>query len=192
MTEIRYITPFSTERNKHGYPNIGGEYNKCINELPDDCWVVLMDQDVLPLTSDFGNHVAEIIEANQHLDLIGCMTNRVGINQLCVSKELFNETDITVHIAKSNELWQLNGTKTEPFNLVPGYFMLFRKSLWEKVVGFPEFDITFDRVFSSKVIKSGGKIGIATGLYLFHLYRFGEINPKQSVKHLVKTMKPQR
>lgn len=185
MLKIRFISPFSFERNRYGFPNIGGAYNEAINELPSDCWVVLNDQDVLFLTSDTANHIKEIIESNPEYDLITCMTNRLGVKEQLWYGQ-FMEGDISHQIEVAKTSWQDHGTTVIPSRLAAGLCMIFRKSLWVKVGGFPEFDITFDRVFSQKVIKSGGKIGIARGLYIFHLYRYQEKNPQNSIKHLTK------
>lgn len=183
--KIRFISPFSFDRNRHGFPNIGGAYNEAISELPNDCWVVLTDQDVLFLTADTANHIKEIIEANPEYDLITCITNRLGVKDHFVPI-MFDNPDISDHIKYAQNIRCVCGNEVTPAKLSAGLCMIFRKELWVKVGGFPEFDITFDRVFSHKVLKSGGKIGIAKGLYIFHLYRWNEKNPKNSIKHLTK------
>lgn len=183
--KIRYITPFSTE-SKFGYPNIGGEYNQVISELPDDCWIVLRDGDTMFLTSDWGHQIMKIIEANQNYDLITCMTNRLGVPDQLIYGAMLNGVEIQKHIEIAGVCWNDHKTDLKPAKLAAGLCMIFHKSTWLKVGGFPEYDITFDRVFSAKVLMNGGKIGIAKGLYLFHLYRWGEKNPQQSIKHLIK------
>ncbi|SMC45823.1 hypothetical protein [Pedobacter africanus] len=183
--EIRYITPFSTDSHRHGYPNIGGEYNQVISELPDDCWIVLRDGDTMFLTSDWGRQIRQIIEANPDYDLIGCMTNRVGVKEQLWYGE-FTEGDISKHIFMAYTAWNDHNVTVKPTNLVAGLCMMFHKSVWAKVGGFPAHDIIFDRVFCSKVLKFGGKIGIAQGLYIFHLYRWGQNNPQISINHLIK------
>lgn len=180
--KIRYITPFSTE-SRFGYPNIGGEYNQVISELPDDCWVVLRDGDTMFLTSDWGHQIKHIIEANKDYDLITCRTNRLGVSEQ-VDDRMFHIEDIGWHKIVAAEEWEIEGSAIKPAILAAGLCMIFKKELWQKVGGFPEYDITFDRIFSRRVLKSGGKIGIAKGLYLFHLYRWGEKNPQSSIKHL--------
>lgn len=184
--KIRYITPFSTDSCKRKYPNIGGEYNKVISELPEDCWIVLRDGDTMFLTPDWGQQIKSIIEANPDYDLIGCMTNRLSVKEQLSSGILVGEDmPISNLIRHSNDLWFNEGVKVKSANLVAGLCMIFPKSVWEKVGGFPENDITFDRVFCSKVLKSGGKIGIAKGLYIFHLYRWGSEKPQNSINHLI-------
>lgn len=181
--KIRYITPFSIEPHKRIYPNIGGEYNQVISELPDDCWIVLRDGDTMFLRSDWGHQIQSIIEANNDYDLITCMTNRLGVPDQLWYGEIM-EGDISKQIEVANTAWNDHRNTVVPVKLAAGLCMIFKKELWTKVGGFPEYDITFDRVFSDRVLKSGGKIGIAKGLYLFHLYRWGEKNPQSSIKHL--------
>jgi len=68
--------------------------------------------------------------------------------------------------------------------------MLFPKRLWKEVNGFEEGYIVhpngryFDDMFSSKIKYKGFKMGIATGIYLFHFYRLGKENPSNYRNHL--------
>lgn len=182
---IFYITPYTSERNRHGFPNIGGAINSNISTLPDNCHICLRDGDTMFLTSDWGTQIEQIIEANPDYDLITCMTNRLGVKEQLINGQ-FTEGDISHQIEVAKTSWQDHGTTVIPTRLAAGLCMIFHKSLWSKVGGFPEFDITFDRVFSQKVIKAGRKIGIAKGLYIFHLYRYQDKDPRNSIKHLTK------
>lgn len=184
--KIRYITPFSTERSKQGYPNIGKAYNEAISELPDDCYVCLRDGDTMFLTSDWGQQIHDIIEANQEYDLIGCMTNRVSVKDQLPMGRFSDVPDIGVHVGIAEMLRYDGETSVFPAKLIAGLCMIFHKSVWTKAGGFPENDITFDRVFCDKVLRKGGNIGIAKGLYVFHLYRWGSAKPQSDIKHLIK------
>lgn len=181
---IRFITPFSTERNAMGLPNIGKAYNEAIAELPDDCWIVLRDGDTMFLTHDWGSQIEAIIKANPYYDLITCMTNRLGISDQLLYGEI-NDYEIGDQIDVAKACWTNHGTEVVPAKLAAGLCMIFHKSIWVKAKGFPEHSITFDRVFSERVINNGGKIGIAKGLYIFHLYRFGQAKPQFAIKHLI-------
>lgn len=185
---IFYITPYTSERNRQGFPNIGGAINSCVASLPDDCYICLRDGDTMFLTSDWGTQIEQIIQANPQYDLITCMTNRLGVKEQLINGQ-FMEGDISHQIEVAKTSWQDHGITVIPARLAAGLCMIFRKSLWKNVGGFPEFDITFDRVFSQKVIKSGSKIGIATGLYIFHNYRMLSSNPQNDIKHLRKRAK---
>lgn len=177
--EIRHITPFSTSL------NIGGEYNKCISELPNDCYIALRDGDTMFLTPDWGKQIEEIITANPDYDLITSMTNRIGIPDLCMNK-MFDDDRIGHHISCAKVLAFTSRTIVEPTFLAPGMLMIFHKLVWVKAGGFEENTIFFDKRFSKAVTKYGGKIGVARGLYLFHLYRWGQDKPKEYREHLTK------
>lgn len=167
--------PFAINR------NIGAEYNARIADLPNDCYVLILDGDTCFLTSDWGNRIHDIIEANPDYDIIGCMTNRIGLPDLLVPG-MFDESDIGKHIDKANEL---TGTEIKPFNCIGGFFMLFKKSIWEKVK-FKENTILFDKFFCIDAYSMGYKIGVATGFYILHLYRYNQKDPLNYKAHLLR------
>lgn len=181
--KIRYITPFSLEHNGSA-PNIGGEYNQVISELPDDCYVVLRDCDTLFLSSDIGHKIKKIIEDNPQYHVITCRTNRLGIGEPYVVGSKFSETDVSQHVYFADFLWNKRNTACMEVKVAPGMLMIFHKSVWQKHK-FEENSIFFDKIFSRKLIQSGGKIGLAIGLYIFHLYRWGQGNPKTYKQHLI-------
>ena len=171
---IHYITPFSTEK------NIGKEYNDRISELPDDCYIVLRDGDTMFLTSDWGSHIKEIIEANPKYHIISCVTNRVGLRTHVIDG-MFDEENISKHIQKAIDI---KSNEVIDTNLAPGYLMIFHKSVWDKVK-FMENSIAFDTQFSLQARELGYKVGLAIGFYLLHLYRWGKQDPKGYHNHLL-------
>lgn len=177
--KVRYITPFALDK------NIGREYNQVISELPEDCYVVLRDGDTMFLTPDWGKQIEEIILANPEYDLITCMTNRIGNKDQCFH-EMFDEEIIGSHIIIGRYLSKsVKRTTVIPHTICPGMLMIFHKSLWNEIK-FKENTIFFDKRFSEAVLKSGKKIGLAKGLYLLHLYRWGQEKPTNYIKHLQK------
>lgn len=177
--KIRYITPFSTKK------NIGKAYNEAIEELPDDCYIVLRDGDTMFLTPDWGNQIERIIADNPEYSGITCMTNRLGLKECLIEGRMDNFNNMTDQIFIAKEQWRMHSTTVKPGTVAPGMLMIFHKSVWAKAGGFKENSILFDREFSAAVIKSGGRIGIAMGLYIFHLYRYGQKNPQNYTKHLM-------
>lgn len=176
--KIRYITPFALDK------NIGKAYNEAISELPDDCYVVLRDGDTMFLTPDWGKQIEEIIKNNPEYSLITCMTNRIGNDKQSYSG-MFNEKNLDMHFKLAMfESKSIKRTEVIPHTICPGMLMIFHKSLWNEIK-FQERTIFFDKRFSEKVLKSGRKIGLATGLYLLHLYRWGQEKPKDYIKHLM-------
>jgi len=174
---IHYITPFAQDL------NIGKEYNERISELSDG-YIVLRDYDTL-LFPKSCNHIADIIKANPDFELITCLTNRIGVHLHCV-QDMFNEDSILAHQNKASELWDRFRTEIMETGIAPGLCMIFHKSLWERIGGFKENSITFDREFSTDAKRSGARIGLAKGLYVFHLYRYPHKNAKIYTQHLLK------
>lgn len=176
--QIRFIQPFSQSK------NIGFEYNQCISELPDDCYVVLRDMDTLPLRSDWGNQIYKVIEANPAYQIIGCMTNRLRAPYQLVKGKFSDDPDISNHIEIANQLWDEKGTLVTEVPLVAGMCMIFHKSICEQIK-FDENTIFFDKRFCEQARKLKMKIGVARGVYLFHLYRFGKVDPFNYKGHLL-------
>lgn len=174
---IHYPSPFAQDL------NIGAEYNTRIAELSDG-WIVLRDHDTL-LFPNSGNIIPKIIEANPEFELFTALTNRVGVHLHCV-EGMFNEDSILAHQDKAAEHWERFGTQVMETGIAPGFCMMFTKSLWGRIGGFPEHSITFDREFSYKAKKVGARIGLALGLYIFHLYRYPHIDAKNYTNHLLK------
>lgn len=164
--------------------NFGKEYNERIAELPDDAWICLMDQDVLPLEPFFGTKVHELIANRGQFDLIGCMTNRLRDEKQLHKGTFSNETDILKHKEIALNRWSYYSHKITYTQSIAGMFMLFHKSLWQKCK-FVENSLRFDIQFCIDAAKHGYKIGIAQGLYVFHMYRLGSDRPYEDIKHLL-------
>jgi GT2 family glycosyltransferase len=165
--------------------NISHRLNECINLLPNE-WICLTDNDVLKFPS-FANNLKELLESN-HVstnDLIGTVTNRLRPSNPQVINSLFNVSDMHMHFNYSLEVWNAYNIQVEQTNLIAGSCMIFHRSLWEKVGGFDEDKIFFDKYFSYKV-NEVGRCLIAKGIYTFHLYRWDAVSPVDAVEHLVK------
>ena len=184
---IHYITPASTDK------NLGYAINRLIDPVDNDDWICLRDIDTLPLldTLEFVQAVQEIANSTNH-DVIGAMVNRQGLKYLCHDGIMSNEPDINKHRLIAKQRWDMYGCKTIDTKLretVAGAFMLFKKSTWQKVGGFPEGGISIDGkmidyLFCMSVQKAGGTLGYAPGLYLFHMYRWGQKDPQYQTRHL--------
>ena len=178
IENISFMSAFNSTK------DIGGEYNRLISKI-DDEWIFIKDGDSLFLTSDYGDRINKIIDSNEQFDVIGAITNRISVDSLRSTVDILCEPDMDNHIRTSNELWSKNGTMvTETKDTVAAFCMFFRREVWEKSK-FKENSIVFDREFCKDAIDNGFKIGIAQGLYLFHLYRWGKNNPKYYTNHLI-------
>lgn len=181
--KVFYSTPFRSDK------NIGKANNDFIELLPDDAWVCITDADAMFLRPDFGKCIEEIIN-NTSFDLIGCVTNRLGGVHQLYNKEFSEDLNVYNHYEIANKLWEDNGSKTSTTTGVAGVCMIFSKKTWVKAGKFREKSITCDTEFNKSVVRVGGKIGLAEGLYMFHAYRIwehgkGRSTAQQSIKHLL-------
>lgn len=171
---IEFISPYAFD----GF--IGREYNRAINNLPADCWICLNDQDTLK-PPGFADRVNKVLAAHLNPDIVlGCKTNRVGWRSPCVVPEMYSEKDISKHLDTAKRLWAENKTDLMEIDIVPGYCMVFHKSLWERMGGFAERSIVFDKELS----RFADQCFIMQGVYIIHLYRWGEQNPELKTRHL--------
>jgi hypothetical protein len=121
----------------------------------------------------------EEIAKNNKADLIGCITNRIGIKYQQHEGVMSENFDVLHHMKIGEERYKKYGNEVE---LIPegptigGVMMLFSKKTWRKAGKFPEGKIQIegkfiDYIFCDAVIEAGLKIAIAKGIYIFHLYR---------------------
>ena len=166
--------------------DIGGGLNATIGCLPDDAWICVRDGDTMFLSSRWGEEIEQIVAANHRYELIGCMTNRLRAPYQLHGGVLSDEPDIGKHLQIAQERWTTHGTQVAPLRAGPiaGMLMLFPKRVWERHQ-FVQRSIYFDQDFTASVRAHGGRVGVALGLYLFHLYRWGKANPQDYKGHLV-------
>jgi hypothetical protein len=181
---VHHITP------GHSNKNIGKAINDLIRGLPLTDWVCLRDIDTLPMSHKTFFAQCEKIAMNGKADLVSCVTNRLGLKYQLYKGEFSENADINYHVEIGEKLANQYDSEVEIINdTIGGLMMLFSVRLWRDLGGFPEGAISidgkfFDWHFSNAVLEKGYKIGIAKGIYLFHLYRWGTENPKHSTIHL--------
>ena len=165
--------------------NIGAGINEFCALVPDDAWVCLRDGDSLFLHPQWGNHVRSIIEANPDHSLIGCVTNRLRADYQLHGGKFSEDADLRNHVAIAKQRWAEHKTNVAPLAAGPvaAVCMIFPKRVWQRHP-FAERTIDFDRTFTDAVRAAGGRIGIAQGLYLWHTYRLGHVNPLNYIEHL--------
>ena len=183
---VHHITPGRSDK------NIGRAINEIVKALPDNDWICLRDIDTLPMYHEKIYQQCEEIAQAGEFDLVGCMTNRLGLHYQLVGGRKSNDSDILNHRKIGVDLYNKHGNEIMPIQqVIGGLFMLFPKSAWKQVGGFPEGGIQiqghfFDYHFCKKVMQQRLRIGIAKGIYLFHYYRFehGE-DTRKAVAHLL-------
>lgn len=180
---IYSFTPFDSDK------NFGKACNDHCALVPnDEDWILIRDSDTTFLTPDYPQQIRAIIDKNKDkFDLIGCYTNRIGLNYQ-LHKGIFSEdADIRNHIKIAKELYENKYDQVAPLHRnIAGFFLLFSKKAWKEhpfeegllvkkrdydgVTRYGYIDYWFSNYFARKK-----KVGIALGLYVFHVYRmFGK------------------
>lgn len=166
--------------------NIGGGINESVRLLPADSWVCLRDADTMFLTSTQQRLVQQIAESDPPFSVIGAMTNRIRAPWQLQDGRISDNPNIDYHmrIAKARE--RDHGPRViDSAWPVAGFFMLFSRETWLEAGGFPEHTVYFDKEFTKTVMRLGGRLGLAVGLYIWHTYRLGSADPVNDVTHLV-------
>jgi len=177
--KVHYSSPYSTDK------NIGKAINEFCDMVPDEDWICLTDGDAMFLTPEYGMQIHEVA-SNAKFDLIGCLTNRLGRPIQRYKGSFSNDYNVLNHYNIAAELASRHWGEVQDITkarYVAGMFMLFPKTLWNKIK-FVENVANFDDLFSLAVIKQGGKLGMMKGLYMFHCYRIWSDNPKGDREHL--------
>ena len=176
---IYYVTFWAADK------NYGKSINEAIERLnpSENDFVCLRDGDSCFLTPDWGNQLETIVANADGYDLIGCSTNRLREPHQLVNGMFSPSTTLECHYATALDQQEIHGTHVIPFHHdIAGMFMLFRYSAW-KTNKFKENTAIFDRLFTRGITK--GRVGIAPGLYVLHMYRLWSNNPKNDSKHLM-------
>ena len=170
--QVHHITPGRSDK------NIGKAINDLIDGLPEDDWICLRDIDTIPMHHLTFFEQCEAIANRGEYDLVGCMTNRLGVKYQLYKDEFSDDFDLRNHLEIGKGLYKKYGNMVEDApSVIAGIMMLFPVRIWEYVGGFQEDGIVqkggfFDVVFNKKVRSiANGRIGVAKGIYLFHLYR---------------------
>ena len=164
---IHYISPYRSDK------NIGKAINDEIGHFPEGDWICLTDADSMPLLPDYGTQIEEIVSKyGRQYGLIGCSTNRLGREEQLYAG-FSEDADVRNHKEIAEEAKAKWGSEVHPLEkgYVAGLCMIFSVKTWKMVGGFREGYLTWDTDFNRRVRAKNKKIGIAPGLYMFHLYR---------------------
>ena len=181
--KVWYSNPFSTDR------NLGKAFNEFCDNVPDGDWICFQDGDMLYLTPDWGAQIQEVIEnAGKDFSLLGCMTNKLGRPMQRVNGYFNEDNNIKnhYHIAvEQNEKHWGKVVELKDRKLIAGMFLLFPKSTWNKHK-FEEKKSPWgvDDAFCNAIVAGGGKLGLLSGLYVYHLYRVWSDNPTKASEHV--------
>jgi len=163
---IHYRTIWDTGK------NFGGMINREMEAIPHpDDWVVWRDGDTMFLHEQWGLQIESIIDVNLSYAIIGGMLTRCNVKDQLHGGAMSDNFDVKVHHIIAHELWNLHTTTVKPTSRpIAAACMMFQKKTWQ-ANKFEENTMHFDAIFTHKVMANGGRVGVAQGLYLAHLYR---------------------
>ena len=170
-----------------GDKNLGKAYNDHCEIVPNDNdWICMTDGDIMHLVPYWSKQIESIIKKHGNdYALISCVTNRLGL-EWQLPKGFSDDPNVLNHYEIANELYNDKYDEVIRSNKpTAGLMMLFPKKTWNRIKfteGLTGGGKFIDWRFSESVMNIG-KIGIATGLYVFHFYRFNK--EKRDISHLL-------
>lgn len=177
LPKIHYFTPYAYDK------NLGKAYNECFKNIPDHDYVCIMDGDTMFLNNDFGHQIAKTIKKRPGGAIYTCLTNRIGNPEQQYRVKISNISYIDYHkniadnLKKTKELDTASAKKRTSMLV-----SVISKKVWNDIK-FRDGMIGVDWDFSQRVLDAGHKIYIMQGLYVFHLYRFGQ--NIRNTRHLI-------
>lgn len=162
--------------------DLGWTYNKYMEILPDDDdWACFLDHDAMFTTTDWFSQLEEIVAQNPQYALLSALTNRTGNTEQRVSNIDYNNQDICYHrrIGKiAQQQHRMAVVDVSNSRSISGVVILVKKAAWKKTGGFTPGFLGVDCDFSQRIVNSGQKVGIMTGIYVYHWYRFEDSDLK--------------
>jgi hypothetical protein len=127
---IYKFQPFSTTK------ELGKEYNYHCSIVPNETdWILLMDYDAMILTPETYTVIEKAIETNPETEIFTAWTNRIGLpwQRLYGEKELDTNDSIIHHLKVAKEqAAQFSEGESVAITTAAGFFLLFRKSYWQR------------------------------------------------------------
>jgi GT2 family glycosyltransferase len=150
-------------------------------------WVLIIDHDILLLNPLWYSICQRAIRENPGAGWFTCYTNRIGCKLQRVDGVQNN--DIEAHRILAKHIYDMNrgmvlDCTNRPGNF-SGFFILTRKTAWEKCGKFREDSFfAVDEDYCQKLRRTGYKVCIMQDLYVFHGYWRETLTPyfsKESV-----------
>jgi GT2 family glycosyltransferase len=166
---IYYFIPYATDK------RLGRAFNQSCSIVPNDSdWIVLMDADTMFLNPNYGRIIADTIE--QHGDsfsVFTCYSSRSGCHATRYKDKIWETKDLVELHNMSVQCEEQGSGVTEIIGEKPsGFFLLFKKSLWNQIKFSEEKTILhIDHMWLQKAIDRGHKIARINNLLIVHYYR---------------------
>jgi hypothetical protein len=172
-----------------GKKDLGTAINRHCALVPsDNDWILVRDNDTAFLHPFINKQLEDIIAKHgKDYDLLSCYTNRLGL-QHQLPYGLMGETDILkLHDLAEKHYAEHYDEVIESDSPTAGLFMLFKKSTWRKnpfVRGLASNGDFIDYQFANGLKQQGARIGICSGVFMYHYYRSHQSNSREH-RHLM-------
>jgi len=169
---IYYHTPY------HVGGNLGKYYNDVCSGLKPGDHVCFTDRDTWFPYPRYGDIIANCVDRG--FDLLTCYTNRVARDFQTINKRFWNVEPANAHTTIAADLAKQHGDMivdvTDEEYTPSGMLLLLSCESWKHYGPFKEEGILYvDTDFGNRVKNQGGRIGLMTGVYVWHYYRNGNI-----------------
>lgn len=171
-----------------GKKDLGTAINRHCELVPsDEDWILIRDNDTAFLHPFINKQLEDIIiKHGNDYDLFSCYTNRLGLKHQ-LPYGLMAETDVLkLHeLAEKHYIEEYDNVIDSQLPTA-GLFMLFQKKTWRKwpfAAGLAGGDF-IDFQFANGLIQQGYRIGICTGIFMYHYYRAHQANVREH-RHLM-------
>lgn len=160
------FTPYSTDK------DLGREYNRVMQLIPEGEHACLMDIDAMFLTPQQPGIIMQYIEKYPDA-VLTCYTNRISpLSKQLLHGRVNDNSDIRVHTTTAVKM-QLEPMKVKVIgNMISGFLMVIPKKVWQQInflegVGCLGVDTWFSRECHKKRIP----ILLMETIYVWHTYR---------------------
>lgn len=181
---IQYSIPYRSDK------NLGKCYNNFMNLLPsDNSYACFVDADTIFTTPNFGTIIEKVTQENPEVGCFVAMTNRVNCKWQVHSGIDINNNDMEYHRKFGKGLQEIYGTFCEDVThkqkheVLSGFLILIRKSVWKKIGGFKEEGMLgIDNDLHYRLQHHDEKLYLMKGIYLYHWYRYPNL---KDISHLI-------
>jgi hypothetical protein len=177
--KIKVAIPYCLEK------DYGSECNLHFSRLQDDEFGCILDHDCMPTTYNWYKHLDELTDKYPQ-DYIGAVCNRMGHKAQCLAPRCPSGDNIVEHRAYGERVENNHWGKIidiTDYKTPGGILICCSRNTWSEAGGFDDGLIGVDGRFATAVKKTGRRILLARGLYLYHWYRGGD---NGTPKHLLK------
>lgn len=176
--KIQIIQPYATDK-KYGI-----ELNRCIETMPDDDWVCVLDWDCMLLSHNQIPMMYEYIARYPDTGLFLAMSNRSGSQMQRYKNQKSENFDMSYWMREAENIEPSYNVTNMGAPIISGFLMLFSKATWAQIKFDETLDILHvDRTFAQSVLHLRKKVHIMQDILVWHSYRL--LNGTKDKSHLL-------